>query len=70
MASRLIAPRRSWETLQEAAQDLGCVYSALYRYAESRGGRWHLKALDEEVYARWHERVWAPAQRRKEKRTQ
>jgi hypothetical protein len=67
MASRLIAPRRQWMTLMDAAAELGCTYTALYRYIEVRGGRWHLKALDEAAYARWHQLYWAPAQREEER---
>jgi hypothetical protein len=67
VSSRLIAPRREWPTLTDAARDLGCCYTALYRYIEARGGRWHLKGLDEDAYARWHQLYWAPAQEQRER---
>lgn len=57
--TRIIAPRRMWASMAEAARDLGCNPTALYAYVEWRGASWYLKPLDEGAYARWHRRVWA-----------
>lgn len=61
--ARIVAPRRIWPSMAEAARDLDCHPTALYAYLEWRGGAWHLKPLDEDVYDRWQRRVWVPRQK-------
>jgi hypothetical protein len=61
---RVIAPRRMWASIADAARELGCVHEALYRYIERRGEVWVFKPLDEQAYQSWHRTVYEREQRR------
>lgn len=65
MSARVITPRRAWDSVSQAARDLGCHESALMRYLEPAGSAYRLVPLSERRLAEWRRTTYARAQRAK-----